>query len=128
MLGKQESELKHGQSKTQDETSRFPLQVTMSIFMSFISAILVLGNTAEMYLFGVQYYVSLIGSIFSYLYIASVLVPVFYELKLTSTFVVRRLLALESRLKVAKSRSGGAGPNGRVVARLALNHTAAVVC
>ena len=60
----------------------------MSIFMSFISAILVLGNTAEMYMFGIQYYVTLLGSILSYLYIAAVLVPLFYSLKLTSTFVV----------------------------------------
>ena len=64
----------------------------MSIFMSFISAILILGNTAEMYMFGIQYYISLLGSIFSYLYIASVLVPLFYELKLTSTFVVCTIL------------------------------------
>ena len=74
----------------------------MSIFMSFISAILILGNTAEMYMFGIQYYISLLGSIFSYLYIASVLVPLFYELKLTSTFVVCTILIFYSSIKWGK--------------------------
>lgn len=65
----------------------FVFQVTMSIFMSFISAILILGNTAEMYMYGIQYYVSLLGSLLCYLYTAAIIVPVFYSLKLTSIFV-----------------------------------------
>ena len=60
----------------------------MSIFMSFISAVLVLGNTAEMYMYGIQAYLSLIGGTFAYFYIAQNFVPLFYRLKLTSTFVV----------------------------------------
>ncbi len=60
--------------------------ITISIFMSFASAITVLGMTAEMYLYGLQFVLNLLGFILSTIYCALVFVPFFYDLKMTSTF------------------------------------------
>ena len=73
-----------------------PLAVGMSIFMSFISAILVLGNTAEMYLYGVQWWMQVWGAILSYFYICLMFVPFFYRLNLTSSFEVSYLFKFYS--------------------------------
>ena len=67
------------------------LPVTASIFMSFISAILVLGNTAEMYLHGAQWYLQVISKGLGFFASAFIVVPVLYPLKLTSSFQVRFL-------------------------------------
>ncbi len=64
------------------------LPVTASIFMSFISAILVLGNTAEMYLHGGQAFLQTIGASAAYFITAFIVVPILYPLKLTSKFEV----------------------------------------
>ena len=66
--------------------SVFP--VTMSIFMSFISAIMVLGNAAEMYLYGAQMWLIWIGYALSYIFVPIFIVPLFYNLNLTSSFEV----------------------------------------
>ncbi len=63
-----------------------PIPVTISIFMSFASAITVLGMTAEMYLYGLQFVLNVVGLVLSNIYCALVFVPFFYDLKMTSTF------------------------------------------
>ncbi|XP_048236772.1 sodium-coupled monocarboxylate transporter 1-like isoform X1 [Haliotis rufescens] len=61
------------------------LPVALSILLSFMSAILVLGNPAEMYTEGTQFYTRVIGSLGCA--IASVIfVPLFYSLHTTSVF------------------------------------------
>ena len=64
------------------------LPVTASIFMSFISALLVLGNTAEMYHHGGQFFLQVIGASLAYLVTAFLVVPIIYPLKITSSFQV----------------------------------------
>ena len=64
------------------------LPVTASILMSFISALLVLGNTAEMYLHGGQFFLQVIGVSLAYLVTAYIVVPIIYPLKITSSFQV----------------------------------------
>ena len=64
------------------------LPVTASIFMSFISALLVLGNTAEMYLYGGQFLLQNIGASLAYVATAVIVVPIIYPLKITSVFEV----------------------------------------
>ena len=64
------------------------LPVTLSIFMSFFSAILVLGNTAEMYQHGVQFYLQVVGKGLGFLAAAYIVIPVLYPLKLTSSYEV----------------------------------------
>ena len=59
--------------------------VTLSMFMSYISAILVLGNAAEIYLYGIQLWLQNIGSIMAYIVAAYIFVPVFYPLKVVSS-------------------------------------------
>ncbi len=66
--------------------SVFP--VTMSIFMSFVSAIMVLGNASEMYLYGSQMWLIWIGYTMAYFLIPLFIIPLFYRLKLTSSFEV----------------------------------------
>ena len=60
------------------------LPVTASIFMSFISALLVLGNTAEMYLHGGQFVLQVIGASLAYIATAIIVVPIIYPLRITS--------------------------------------------
>ena len=67
------------------------LPVTASIFMSFISALLVLGNTAEMYLHGAQFFLQVIGASLAYLVTAFLVVPIIYPLRITSSFQVNNV-------------------------------------
>ena len=64
------------------------LPVTLSMFMSYISAILVLGNTAELYTYGINQWFSVpgaaIGSVFAVLWF----VPLFFPLKIVSIYQV----------------------------------------
>ena len=64
------------------------IPVALSMFMSYISAILVLGNTAEMYQHGSQQFLASIGSSLAYASTALLLVPLFYPLDITSSFEV----------------------------------------
>ena len=64
------------------------LPVTASILMSFVSALMVLGNTAEMYLHGGQFFLQVIGVSLAYLVTAYIVVPIIYPLKITSSFQV----------------------------------------
>lgn len=57
--------------------------------MSYISAILVLGNTAEMYLHGTQMWFAAIGSSMAFAVSALLFVPLFYPLNITSSFQVK---------------------------------------
>lgn len=58
--------------------------VAISMFMSYVSGVLVLGNTAEMYTAGIQYWLACIGSTLAFLFAAWIFVPLFYPLKFTS--------------------------------------------
>ncbi|KAK6185238.1 hypothetical protein SNE40_007512 [Patella caerulea] len=62
--------------------------VSVSILVSFMSAILILGTPAEMYVEGTGYFVYLIGMIFAIIIAAVTFVPLLYSLKLTSSFEV----------------------------------------
>ena len=64
------------------------IPVAMSMFMSYISAILVLGNTAEMYTHGIQQWLAMFGSSFAYALSAILFVPLFFPLNITSSFEV----------------------------------------
>ena len=64
------------------------IPVAFSLFMSYISAVLVLGNTAEVYTAGIQYWLASVGSCLAFTVSALVFVPFFYNLQLTSSFEV----------------------------------------
>lgn len=64
------------------------LPVAISILVSFMSAILILGTPAEMYTAGTEYYVYLIGICLAIILAAQLFVPLLYPLKLTSSFEV----------------------------------------
>ena len=65
------------------------LPVAASIFMSFISAILILGNTAEMYQHGAELLWQAFGGAFAFCASAIIFVPILYPLNLTSAFQVK---------------------------------------
>ena len=65
-----------------------PFAVCMSIFMSFVSAILILSNTAEVFLWGFQYWLLGWAAFFSFFFIAHLFVPFFYRMNLVSSFEV----------------------------------------
>ena len=66
------------------------IPVAISILVSFMSAILILGTPAEMYTQGTQYFIYLIGMILAVIMAAQLFVPLLYPLKLTSSFEVGR--------------------------------------
>lgn len=84
--------LSGGKQKTTDEfllanRDMAVLPVAISILLSFISAIMVLGYPAEMYNEGTQFYIRVMASI-GIVFGAIVFVPLFYPLKVTSSFEV----------------------------------------
>ena len=68
--------------------------VAISMFMSYVSAVLVLGNTAEMYTAGIQYWLASIGSSLAFAFAAVVFVPLFFPLRFTSGNEVNCLFCL----------------------------------
>ena len=64
------------------------IPVAMSICVSFISAILILGAPAEMYMYGTQYWLTWIGLTIASVLAALLFVPLLYPLKLTSSYEV----------------------------------------
>lgn len=60
--------------------------VAVSILVSFLSAILILGAPAEMYTKGTQYYLYLFGQMSAVVLATVLFVPLFYPLKLTSMY------------------------------------------
>ena len=81
------------------------LPVSMSMFMSFYSAIYILGNTAEVYKYGIQRYGGLLGAAVGYLLATLLFVPFFYQLKITTIFEVSLLLATCDFLWLDKQHS-----------------------
>ncbi|KAK8739500.1 hypothetical protein OTU49_003359, partial [Cherax quadricarinatus] len=62
------------------------LPVALSLLGGAISAISILGNATEVYFYGTQLTMNLIGSIFGVLVLRNVMLPVLYPLKLVSMF------------------------------------------
>ncbi|XP_053387469.1 sodium-coupled monocarboxylate transporter 1-like [Mercenaria mercenaria] len=62
------------------------LPVSVSILVSFMSAITILGAPAEMYTAGTLYFLYILGLILACVVSATVFVPLFYPLRLTSSF------------------------------------------
>ncbi|XP_035826901.1 sodium-coupled monocarboxylate transporter 1 [Aplysia californica] len=62
------------------------IPVSISILVSFMSAILILGTPAEMYKQGAEYFISLFGIFFGILMAVFLFVPLLYPLKMTSAF------------------------------------------
>uniref|UniRef100_A0A1I8I2K6 Sodium-coupled monocarboxylate transporter 1 n=3 Tax=Macrostomum lignano TaxID=282301 RepID=A0A1I8I2K6_9PLAT len=60
--------------------------VAVSILVSFTSAILILGAPAELYLNGTMYLLYTIGKVIAIILASLIFVPLFYPLKLTSSF------------------------------------------
>jgi len=74
--------------------------VAISMLVSFISAQGILGAPTEMYAYGTQFSMHIIAAILGSLYGAYLFVPVFYPLKLTSSFeyLERRFLSKIPRM------------------------------
>ena len=66
--------------------------ISLSIMMSYLSAILVLGQSAEMYTWGAQNWLQAAGIGLGYIFVVFVFVPLFHPLNLTSAFEVQRTL------------------------------------
>ncbi|XP_012940066.1 sodium-coupled monocarboxylate transporter 1, partial [Aplysia californica] len=62
------------------------IPVSISILVSFMSAILILGTPAEMYRQGAEYIVSLLGTVLGIFIAVFLFVPLLYPLKMTSAF------------------------------------------
>ena len=64
----------------------FPIAI--SIMASFISAILILGTPAEMYMAGTLYFIYIIGACIGCVLASLCFIPLIYPLKLTSSYEV----------------------------------------
>lgn len=63
--------------------------VAMSLVASFVSGITLLGTSTEIYLYGAQYALILVGPFVMGLYMHYIIIPVFHDLKMTSMYEVR---------------------------------------
>lgn len=64
--------------------------VALSMFMSYISGILVMGTTGEMYQRGTLYWLQCVANCFAFVSVAVTFVPLFFPLNVTSSFEVQR--------------------------------------
>ncbi|CAH1789754.1 unnamed protein product, partial [Owenia fusiformis] len=60
--------------------------ISLSLLVSFQSAIMILGYPAEMYMRGAQLYIGNIGMLIGTILTTRLWVPLFYKLQITSTF------------------------------------------
>ena len=60
------------------------IPTAISLLISFISAISILGNAAETYFYGVNFFFILVCYIFAAAVVSTTFVPLLYPLKLTS--------------------------------------------
>ena len=60
--------------------------VALSLLSAFLSAILILGTPAEIYVEGTQYWVYVIGMMLSVVFATLLFVPLLYPLRLTSSY------------------------------------------
>lgn len=65
------------------------IPVSMSLLSSFISPITLLGTPAEVYTFNTMYWLIPVAFLFTAMGAAHIFIPVFYKLRVTSTFEVR---------------------------------------
>ena len=75
------------------------IPVALSILVSFMSAILILGTPAEMYTKGTQYFLYIIGIMLAVVLAAQLFVPLLYPLKLTSSFEVCMLITQIKKMR-----------------------------
>ena len=68
------------------------LPVAFSMFMSYISAIMVLGSSSEMYTFGIHQWLFSVGNSISFILSTITFIPLFYSLNITSSFEVSVLI------------------------------------
>ena len=71
------------------------LPVTMSILVSYMSAILILGTPAEVYISGTKFWWYPVGGGVSGVIVVWLFVPLLYPLKLTSCYEVREISPTE---------------------------------
>lgn len=64
------------------------LPVAVSVLASFVSSIAILGNPAEVYTYGFQYWIQCFTNFISVPIMALVFLPVYYNLQLTSSYEV----------------------------------------
>lgn len=64
------------------------LPVSLSLLASFMSAIVMLGTSGELYLYGTQYWVISLSYVIVMVIAGHVFLPVFYKLQLTSAYEV----------------------------------------
>lgn len=66
------------------------IPVAISVLASFVSSIAILGNPAEVYTYGFQYWIQSFTNLISVPMMALVFLPVYYNLRLTSSYEVGR--------------------------------------
>ena len=64
------------------------IPVAISVLASFVSSIAILGNPAEVYTYGFQYWIQSFTNFISVPLMALVFLPVYYNLRLTSSYEV----------------------------------------
>ena len=65
------------------------LPVSISILLSFLSAITLLGIPAEIYVYGAQFFITAIAYVLICIVVSTVFIPMFRRIKMTSVHEVR---------------------------------------
>jgi Sodium:solute symporter family len=80
------------------------LPVAISMFVSLISGVLVLGHPAEVYTRGVQFLVRSVGHVLAGFIAGALFVPLFFRLQVTSAYEVKTFNTGITMLILAKNR------------------------
>src|SRR6218665_1722366 len=84
------------------------IPTAVSFFVSFQSAILLLGHTAEIYTYGIQFVIfALVTHIIVYFIVKHIIVPWLYPLKLVSIYEVSLHASLRNFFKISDAFSSG---------------------
>ena len=73
-----------------------PFPVCVSLLATFTSSITLMGNPAEVYNFGTLWVWASVGFFFTIAATAQIYMPVFYQLKISTTYQVNRTFFLQS--------------------------------
>ena len=76
------------------------IPVTLSMLASHLSAILILGNAAEVYIGGFEFWLFSFGFIAATIVVSFTILPVLYDLKLTSAYEVNSHLSASLSVSV----------------------------
>ena len=101
---------RRGASRWSSDEPRTYLPVALSIMVSFVSAVSIIGVPAEIYVFDTMYCWSLISAIIGNALICVLFIPVYFRLRMTSIYEASFEFPDKKQVPLADPEGGAAPP------------------